>query len=176
MDNRRDMRRIPFQNKRRISGIGLVLMMFWVTGCEKFLTPDLLNIAKTDEIFQEWDEYRSAGLGLYSLQQDLVDQLFVLGEVRADMLKLTQNSTAELEEVANFEFNPENEFMNPKGIYRLIAASNALSVKLMENKSDVFEKLDSVAYADIPENERNYIGLYGEYFACVPGPISTWSG
>lgn len=162
MDNRRDMRRILIQYKSLIPRVGLVLLMFWVSSCEKFLTPDLLNIAKTDEIFEEWDEYRSAGLGLYALQQNLVDQLFVLAEVRADMLKLTQNSTAELEELANFEFNPENEFMNPKGFYRLIAASNALSVKLMENQSDLFGKLDSMAYRDLPENERNFIGLYGE--------------
>ena len=156
------MRRILFQYIIRLSKIGVILLIFWVSSCEKFLTPDQLNIAKTNEIFQEWDEYRSAGLGLYALQQDLVDQLFILGEVRADMLKLTQNATSELEEVANFEFNPDNEFINPKGFYRLIAASNALDVKIMENNSDIFGKLDSIAYSNIPENERNYIGLYGE--------------
>ena len=156
------MRRILFQYIIRLSKIGVILLIFCVSACEKFLTPDQLNIAKTNEIFQEWDEYRSAGLGLYALQQDLVDQLFILGEVRADMLKLTQNATSELEEVANFEFNPDNEFINPKGFYRLIAASNALDVKIMENNSDIFGKLDSIAYSNIPENERNYIGLYGE--------------
>lgn len=142
--------------------LGLMLTFILILGCEKFLTPDLQNIARSDEIFKEWDEYRSAGLGLYALQQNLVDQLFVLGEVRADMLKLTQNSTAALEEVANFEFNPENEFMTPKGFYRVIAASNALAVKLEENQAELFQKADSVDYQDIPEYERNYLGLYGE--------------
>lgn len=142
--------------------IGTVFLMFALLGCEDFLTPDLDNIARTDEIFEEWDEYRSAGLGLYALQQSLVDQLFVLGEVRGDMLKLTQNSTASLEEVANYEYNSNNEFMSPKGFYRLIAASNALAVKLKENQADLFGKLDSVAYNDISDLEKNYIGLYSE--------------
>ncbi|MDX1315751.1 MAG: hypothetical protein R3356_09640, partial [Eudoraea sp.] len=72
------------------------IFLFLLGSCEKFLEPDLPNIARTDEIFVEWDEYRSAGLGLYALQQALVDQLFVLGELRADMLKLTINADASL--------------------------------------------------------------------------------
>lgn len=156
------MRRILFQYTIILSKLGVILLIFWVTACEKFLTPDQLNIAESSEIFKEWDEYRSAGLGLYALQQDLVDQLFILGEARADMLKLTQNATSELEEVANFEFNPDNEFMNPKGFYRLISASNALSVKLLTNNSGIFGKLDSIAYRELPQEEKNYIGLFGE--------------
>jgi len=69
------MRRILFQYTIILSKLGVILLIFWVTACEKFLTPDQLNIAESSEIFKEWDEYRSAGLGLYALQQDLVDQL-----------------------------------------------------------------------------------------------------
>jgi len=145
--------------------VTIVLVLFfssWFFGCEKFLDPDLPNIARTDEIFVEWDEYRSAGLGLYALQQALVDQLFVLGEVRADMLKLTVNAPADLEEVANYEFNPENEFMSPKGFYRLIVASNPLAVKLEQNKKDVFGKLDSLEFKELDALDKDYLGLYGE--------------
>ncbi len=153
--------RYNFSFRKGAIAVGLLLLIL-IQACEKFLSPDLPNIALTDEIFMEWDEYRSAGLGLYALQQTLVDQMFVLGEVRADMLILTENSTAALEEVAHYEFNPDNEFMTPKGFYRLIAGSNALAVKLEENHSGIFEKLDSIAPDKLYEYERNYIGLYSE--------------
>lgn len=136
-------------------------IMISMLGCEKFLNPDLPNVAETDELFTKWDDYRSAGLGLYALQQRLVDQLFVLGEVRGDLLNLTDNANSELEEVYNYEFNPENEFMSPKGFYRLIAASNALALKLEQNHPWIFNT-DSIPFDKMEEDKRDYVGLYGE--------------
>jgi len=141
---------------------GGLLLLLLINSCEKFLSPDLPNIARTDELFYNWDEYRTAGLGLYALQQDLVDQLFVLGEVRADMLKMTQNSTSALEEVGNFEFNPDNKFMSPKRFYKLVAASNLLASKLTGNNPDIFGKLDSLGFSELKPFEKDYVGLYGE--------------
>ena len=60
------------------------------TSCEKFLNPEQeLNITE-DKLFGDWYEYRSVEMGLYGLQQKLVEQLFILGELRGDLVNITR--------------------------------------------------------------------------------------
>ena len=44
-----------------------------------------------------------------------------------------------------------------KNLYRLIAASNTLALKLQNNNSDIFGKLDSLDFVDLKPHERDVV-------------------
>ena len=62
-----------------------------LTSCEDFFNPDQDNAVTEDQLYGDWYEYRSAAMGLYALQQDLIEQIVVLGELRSDLLTVTEN-------------------------------------------------------------------------------------
>ncbi|MEX0980567.1 MAG: RagB/SusD family nutrient uptake outer membrane protein [Bacteroidales bacterium] len=134
--------------------IGAVLLSIpLLNSCEKFIDPEQELILKADEIYTDWDEYRSAGLGLYALQQDLVEQILVLGELRGDLLQVTENATPELIEVYNFNIQKDNPYASPKNFYKLISACNKLIRQLESAYPDVLDKNKPI---------NNFDRLYGE--------------
>ena len=131
-----------------------VMFSFMLVSCEDFINPDQSLIVESSEMFDTWYEYRAAEMGLYALQQDLVDQLVILGELRGDLLKTTENAAPELLEINNFSISPDNPYVSPYGFYRLIAASNSLIRQL---------KFDHPEVTDSEElSISNYDRLYGE--------------
>ena len=76
--------------------LSLLMSVVFLPSCKNFLNPTQeLNITK-DKLFKDYYEYRSVSMGLYGLQQKLVEQLVVLGELRGDLLTITPNSDADL--------------------------------------------------------------------------------
>ena len=59
----------------------MFISILMITGsCEKFFDPDQDLIIKEEDYFKDWYDYRSAEMGLYSLMQDLAEQLLILGQ------------------------------------------------------------------------------------------------
>jgi hypothetical protein len=121
--------------------------------CEKFFNPDLGIVIDESEYFKDWDEYRSAEMGLYALQQELVEQIVVLGELRADLLEVTNQADRDLVEIYNFNFSSSNKYISPVNFYKLIGACNSLQTRLEDEHPDVFDKESDIT---------NYDRLYGE--------------
>src|SRR5690554_1047146 len=95
-----------------------------VSSCKDFLNPEQeINITE-DKLFDDWYEYRSIEMGLYGLQQDLVEQLVILGELRGDLLTITENADADMIEIYNFNISKENKYASPTNFFKLISASN----------------------------------------------------
>jgi len=130
-----------------------LLGMTLLISCEEFFYPDQGTILDSDELYSDWNEYRAAELGMYRIQQDLVNQLLVLGELRGDMLEVTGEANADLLEVYNFNISSWNPYASPTNFFRLIAACNNLAVQLETAHPEVLDKS-----ADI----SNYDRLYGE--------------
>jgi hypothetical protein len=91
-------------------------------------------------------------MGLYSLQQQLVDQIVILGELRGDLLEITPNADRDLIEVYNYQVTRENKFASPRNFYRLIGACNSLISKLESDHPEVLGD----------EDPTDYDRLYGE--------------
>jgi hypothetical protein len=123
------------------------------SSCEKFFSPDESLIIKEKDLYSDWEEYRSAEMGLYSLQQNLVDQILVLGELRGDLLTVTDYATPDLIEVNNFNISKDNPYASPVNFYKLIAACNKLIVQLKSAHPEVLDKSEPI---------NNYDRLYGE--------------
>lgn len=132
----------------------LLVLTFAFISCEKFFDPEQELIIKEEDMFSEWFDYRSAEMGLYSLMQNLVEQIVVLGELRGDLLTVTNNASPDLVNVCNFNITKDNKYASPVNFYRLIAACNNLIRQLTREHPDVLEKK--------LEDFSNFDRLYGE--------------
>jgi len=133
----------------------LLLLGFMIipVSCEEFFDPDQEIVINEDDFFMEWSDFRSAGLGLYALQQELVDQIMVLGELRGDLVEITRNADKDLIEIYNFQISKSNKYASPENFYKLIANCNNLLQKIIIKEPNVLN-------LDAPPN--NYDRLYGE--------------
>ena len=85
-------------------------MTFLLFSCEEFLNPDQELDITEDRLYDDWYEYRSVEMGLYAIQQDLVEQLLILGELRGDLLEITPNADADMVEIYNFNVSRANRY------------------------------------------------------------------
>ena len=136
----------------------VVLVTFLVTlivfsSCEDFLNPEQeINITE-DKLFDDWYEYRSVEMGLYGIQAKLVEQIVLLGELRADLLQITENADADMVEIYNFNITKDNKYASPTTFFELISASNNFIHILQENHAEVLDPKSPIT---------NYDKLYGE--------------
>jgi starch-binding outer membrane protein, SusD/RagB family len=136
--------------------IYLVVFLAVTTACEDFLDPEQGLVISEDQVPKDEVELRSLSLGLYSLQQDLVDQIVVLGELRADLLRVTDNADQELREIYNFQVSESNRYASPANFYKLISACNKLISILEHRHPEVLDKSSPIS---------NYHRMYGEAIA-----------
>jgi len=133
--------------------ISVLITLMFLPSCKDFLNPQQdLNITK-DQLFEDWYEYRSVEMGLYGLQQKLVEQLVVLGELRGDLMTITPDANADLMEIYNFKVSKTNKYADPTNFYKLISACNSFIGVLKAKHPEVLDKNSAVT---------NYDKLYGE--------------
>lgn len=133
--------------------IHILLLLLVTTGCEDFLNPEQGLVLPESQVPADEVELRSISLGLYSLQQDLVEQIVMLGELRADLLMVTENADPDLREINSFQITANNRYASPSNFYKLIAACNKV-IRILEQLHP--EVLDD----DSPVS--NYHRMYGE--------------
>jgi len=131
----------------------IIVFSLFFTGCKDFLDPEQEIDITEDRFYKDWYEYRAASMGLYSLQADLVEQILILGELRGDLLQITDNADADLIEIYNFDVSKENRYVSPTKFFKLISACNNLIRVLERNQPQVLDKGSQVT---------NYDRLYGE--------------
>ncbi|MCK4748458.1 MAG: RagB/SusD family nutrient uptake outer membrane protein, partial [Bacteroidales bacterium] len=133
--------------------ITLASAMLLIPSCEKFLNPEQELAITEDKLYGDWYEYRSIEMGLYGLQQNLVEQLLILGELRGDLLEITPNASADMVEIYNFNPSRTNRYASPVNFFKLISACNNFILVLQEERPGVLDP-------DSPVD--NYDRLYGE--------------
>jgi starch-binding outer membrane protein, SusD/RagB family len=137
----------------RVIIISLLATVLLFSGCKELLMPNQENANTDDQMFDDWYEYRSTAMGLYGLQQKLVEQIFILGELRGDLLSTTENADADMIEVFNFDITKENKYASPTNFFKLISASNSFVRVLQREHPGV---------TDLSSPVDNYDRLYGE--------------
>jgi len=131
----------------------LILSLTIPTACEKFFLPEQEIAITEDRLYDDWYEYRAVEMGLYSIQSELVEQIMVLGELRADLLQITEHADADLIEIYNFNISRENPYASPATFFKLISACNNFIRVLEKNHPEVLDTESLVT---------NYDRLYGE--------------
>lgn len=131
----------------------LTLLVLTLTSCQDFFDPKQEVDITEEELYQDWYEYRSVAMGIYGLQQNLVEQLIVLGELRGDLLTITENAEADLVEIYNFNVSKENKYASPENFFKLINACNNFIRVIERNHPEVLDK---------NAETTNYDRIYGE--------------
>ncbi len=129
--------------------VGLVVL----SSCKDFLNPEQEIDITEDKLYDDWYEYRSIEMGLYGIQSDLVEQIVILGELRADLLQINETADADMVEVYNFKISKDNKYASPTNFFRLISASNNFIRSLKARHPEILDPNSSVS---------NYDKLYGE--------------
>ena len=129
----------------RIFPFAFLLIPF---SCENFYEPDLGNAIRQEEFLIDQAEYRSTSMGLYALQQDLAEQIIILGELRADLLEVTDNASRDLIEINNFTISPGNKYASARNFYTLIAASNNFIRMIEHNHPEVKDSEGAITNFD----------------------------
>ncbi len=131
----------------------IIIIGLLFSSCEEFLDPPQeLNITE-DRLYDDWYEYRAIEMGMYGLQQDLVEQIVILGELRADLLTITPNADADMVEIYNFNISESNKYADPAKFFKLISASNNFIRILEREHPEVTDPNSPIS---------NYDRLYGE--------------
>ncbi len=133
-------------------GLGFAIML-GISSCEEFFNPTQGLVIQETDFFNDWYDYRSAEMGLYALQQNLAEQLLILGELRGDLLEVTENASRDLIEIQNFKISEFNKYASSRGFYELIAGCNNLQRTLEHYHPEVMSEDGPVT---------NYDRLYGE--------------
>jgi hypothetical protein len=144
------MRRLNIYKTGVLALLGGLLLF---SSCERFLNPEQELYITEDRLYKDWYEYRSVEMGMYALQQDLVEQLLILGELRGDLLEVTPYADADMVEVYNFNVSRTNRFASPTNFFKLISACNNFVVILEQEHPEVLDAESPVT---------NYDRLYGE--------------
>ncbi len=133
--------------------ISSFIILILGSSCEDFFQPEQsLNLLQS-ELPNDESELRSMSLGLYAIQQDLVEQIVILGELRGDLLKTTENADPDLIEVNSLQLSPSNEFASAENFYRLISACNKMIYIIEKKYPEVLDKNSTIS---------NIHAMYGE--------------
>ena len=140
-------------NKYAVIVSVFLLSVFFLSSCKEFLNPDQeINITK-DKLYDDWYEYRAIAMGLYGIQAKLVEQLVILGELRGDLMQITENADVDMVEIYNFNVSKENKYASPTNFFKLITAANSFITVLKTEHPEVLDPKIPVT---------NYDKLYGE--------------
>ncbi len=106
---------------------GLIVLSVIVTSCDS-----MLDVSSERNMFPENHQIDSPNdsiysmIGIFTQLQKLADRYVVLGELRADLMDITENSGLELREINNLEIPADNPYNVIEDYYSVINHCNYL--------------------------------------------------
>lgn len=145
---------------KRKSLIGILLvgaMMFMTTSCA-----DMFNIESNRVVYDNSHDLGSTADSVYSVMgilhafQQIADRYVILGEVRGDLVDVNEHTKASLRNLADFNYEPENEYIDASVYYNVINNCNYL-----------------IANMDTTLRHNNTLVMTDEYVAALS--IRAWT-
>jgi hypothetical protein len=90
---------------------------------------DMLEVANENEVdasqhFNTANDADNAILAIYGKTMELVDRVIVLGELRADLMEITQNASFDMAAISQHQASPDNEYCNTAPFFEVILNCN----------------------------------------------------
>lgn len=104
----------------------MAVFAFAVFSCDDLLKEDSSRVISSDEnnLDSDNDTIYSV-IGILTKMQDIADKYVLLGELRADLMDVTDNSSTDLRELSDFSVDQEsNEFCDVTDYYEIINNCN----------------------------------------------------
>lgn len=95
-----------------------------LTSCDSWINVDQPDVIEQEQAFDDPNSARLSMIGLYGLMADMVEPLFLAGEVRADLTIATKSAETFIKEYSNNSFSASNPYISPKPFYTLINNAN----------------------------------------------------
>lgn len=144
--------------KTSIIGITLSLVLaFAATSCTDMfdIESSRVSIDHNDRLKSTADSVYST-IGLVHLMQQVADRYVLLGEVRGDLLDVNESTKTSLRNLANFDFDDDNEYLQVRDYYAIINNCNYI-----------------IANMDTTLRSNNRLVMTDEYAAAVG--IRAWT-
>lgn len=144
--------------KTSIIGITLSLVLCLVaTSCADMfdIESSRVSIDHNDRLKSTADSVYST-IGLVHLMQQVADRYVLLGEVRGDLLDVNESTKTSLRNLANFNFDDDNEYLQVRDYYAIINNCNYI-----------------IANMDTTLRSNNRLVMTDEYAAAVS--VRAWT-
>jgi len=129
-----------------------ILSTGWFS-CSDLLDAKEDDVLTEDEIFKTTYDADVAILGVYSKLMGLAERIVVMNELRADLLDVTANATADMNELNNHSEDTKNAYCDPTPFYEVIM-----------NCNEALEKFDEMKAANILD-AKGYNERYADIMA-----------
>jgi len=107
------------------------LIAFIFNSCSDFFESKSNSLLKVnDDLINTPNSARTAMFGILHQLQVIGDNRVILGELRGDLLTVTENSPQDLRDIMNFDVNADNSYLNEKNYYAIINNCNYLINKI----------------------------------------------
>jgi hypothetical protein len=115
-------------NNKVVTGVLSLLFplsAFLFTGCEDFFDEESDDVlyADKDHLSNPVDSIYSV-TGILNKLQVIADRTILLGEVRADLVSLTNEANSDLRDLSNFDVSDDNKYNSPRDYYAIINNCN----------------------------------------------------
>lgn len=111
--------------KKIIISICVCATMTAITGCADFFEQDSDHVTFADDYKLDNATDTIYGVtGILNKMQKLADRTVLLGEVRGDLVDISDATTADLREIALFSADDDNVYNNPRDYYAVINNCN----------------------------------------------------
>lgn len=107
--------------------ISLIVTGFIFTSCNDMLDVDYDNILLEEDYYMgSPNDTIYSMMGILKELEKLGDRYVILGELRGDLLEITENASADLKEIYDFSVSTDNPYSNVKDYYAVINRCNYL--------------------------------------------------
>ncbi|MFV0593839.1 MAG: RagB/SusD family nutrient uptake outer membrane protein [Draconibacterium sp.] len=124
-------------------------ILLLAVGCDNFLDVDQPDVVEDENAFKTYNEGLVAIIGCYQGIQEAVDQLFLLANLRTDLILPNDNAPAYFKELSEGIYSASNPYLDASPFYRIINQTN-----------DVLSNMDKLQAND-PENvDENIVAKF----------------
>ncbi|WP_338395800.1 RagB/SusD family nutrient uptake outer membrane protein [Fulvitalea axinellae] len=107
-----------------------------MASCSDFFDPSQDLIQEREDHYNSLEDVRRGLTGAYAGLQKVVDNVVVMGGLRADLMTVTGNYDPFLEQVENHGMSPDNPYASPKYFYDIILNCNDVLENIEKSKAD----------------------------------------
>ncbi|TKG96991.1 RagB/SusD family nutrient uptake outer membrane protein [Puteibacter caeruleilacunae] len=102
----------------------LVSLLVLFNACDDSLDVNNDTILEGSKNYSTQAELSSNMLGIYSLMQEITDDLVVLNDLRSEQLEPTEQASADLLNIKSHNYTADNQYCNSLKYYRIVNACN----------------------------------------------------
>ncbi len=100
-------------------------VLIFTSSCADFFEQESENVVYSDkDHLSNWSDSVYSVMGILGKMQVIADRTILLGEVRGDLVSLTNTASADLRELANFTADDDNVYNQPRDYYAIINNCN----------------------------------------------------